>query len=341
MKKGVLTGSLFHTVRSQRITYGKDDIPYWDVWEGDMRIDVIIPVYRPGKELKELLERLERQTVKPDHIILINTEKALFDEAFSEEELYREYSGLVIRHISKKEFDHGGTRRMAVEMSEAEVFVLFTQDALPADTKVLENLTGKLQEGVAVSYGRQLPRKNSGILERISRDFNYPAESVVKGMKDMEKLGIKTFFCSNVCAAYRRDVYEKLGGFVEKTIFNEDMIYAGNAVKKGYLIQYAADARVYHSHDYSCMQQFHRNFDLGVSQAQHPEIFAAVPSESEGKKLVSVTVKKLADQGAYLMIPAFFMQCAAKYAGYLCGKKYRILPKSFILWASDNKSHWK
>ena len=102
-------------------------------------------------------------------------------------------------------------------------------------------------------------------------------------------MGIKTYFCSNVCAMYRRDVFRELGGFEKHTIFNEDMIFAARAVKAGWRIAYAADARVYHSHDYTAKEQFHRNFDNGVSQAQHPEIFAGVSSESEGVKLVKKT----------------------------------------------------
>ena len=47
-------------------------------------------------------------------------------------------------------------------------------------------------------------------------------------------MGIKAYFCSDVCAAYNRETYNKLGGFIKKTIFNEDMIYAGGLVKKGY-----------------------------------------------------------------------------------------------------------
>lgn len=66
-----------------------------------------------------------------------------------------------------------------------------------------------------------------------------------------------------MCAAYRQDIYEELGGFVKHTIFNEDMIYAAKAVEAGYAIAYAADARVVHSHNYTNGQQFHRNFDLG------------------------------------------------------------------------------
>ena len=42
---------------------------------------------------------------------------------------------------------------------------------------------------------------------------------------------------------YRRDIYLKMGGFVTKTIFNEDMIMAANMVQAGYQIAYAAEAK--------------------------------------------------------------------------------------------------
>ena len=38
-----------------------------------MEIDVIIPLYRPGKELFTLLDRLQSQTVPIGKIILMNT----------------------------------------------------------------------------------------------------------------------------------------------------------------------------------------------------------------------------------------------------------------------------
>ena len=67
------------------------------------------------------------------------------------------------------------------------------------------------------------------------------------------------------------------------------MIFAARAVKAGYKIVYEAKAEVVHSHNYTAIQQFHRNFDLGVSHAQYPEIFADVPPEGEGAKLVKKT----------------------------------------------------
>ena len=40
-------------------------------------IDVIIPTYKPNKEFIRLIEGLQTQTVVPNKIILMNTEKEL------------------------------------------------------------------------------------------------------------------------------------------------------------------------------------------------------------------------------------------------------------------------
>ena len=82
-----------------------------------------------------------------------------------------------------------------------------------------------------------------------------------------------------------------MGGFSAPCIFNEDMIFAGRAIKLGYSVAYVAEARVIHSHNYSAMQQFHRYFDNGVSQAMHPEVFRGIHSEREGGRLVKNTIK--------------------------------------------------
>ena len=308
-----------------------------------MDIDVIIPLYKPGKELFSLLELLNRQTVPVHQIILMNTEEKYFEQLiYGSRELDR-HKNVRVYHLSKREFDHGRTRRRGVQKSHAGIFVMMTQDAMPTDQYLLERLTAHLarDEEVAVAYARQLPGKDCGVLERFTRQFNYPAKSRIKSGEDLKELGIKTYMCSNVCAAYRRDVYEELGGFVRHTIFNEDMIYAAGAIKAGYCIAYEAEACVYHSHNYTNSQQFHRNFDLGVSQAEHPEVFAGISSESEGKKLVREATAYLKEQHLQKEIPHFYMQCASKYAGYLLGKHYRRLPRRLVLKFTDNREYWQ
>lgn len=306
------------------------------------KIDVVIPTYKPGKELFTLLERLHGQTIPINRILLMNTEEKYLEQLLYGTEFQDGFGKLVnVYHLSKREFDHGKTRHIAVQKSEADIFVMMTQDALPADNKLIEELVGALQkEQTAVAYARQLPKEDCHIIERYTRRFNYPDKSGVKTRADLDTLGIKTYFCSNVCAAYKRSVYDELGGFVRHTIFNEDMIYAAEAVKAGYGIAYVAEAKVLHSHNYTNRQQFKRNFDLGVSQAEHPEIFAHVSSEKEGKKMVSETFAWLWKSKKKHLCPYFFMQCASKYAGYFLGKHFRILPAFIIEKCTSNKQYW-
>ena len=306
-----------------------------------MDIDVIIPVYKPGKELFTLIDRLENQTVAIRQIILMNTEEKYFGQLVYGTRFPEQHKKVKVYHLSKREFDHGGTRRLGVKKTDATVFVMMTQDAMPADEYLIERLTAPLQGKVAAAYARQLPNESCNFTEKYVRSFNYPEKSFIKSLEDLPRMGIKTYFCSNVCAAYRREIYEELGGFVHHTIFNEDMIYAAGAMKAGWEIAYAADARVIHSHNYTNKQQFHRNFDLGVSQAQHPEVFAGVPSEAEGKKMVLHTAKYLWDNKMGIKIPGLIMQSASKYAGYLLGKRYASLPRSWVIAFSDNKEYWK
>ena len=250
---------------------------------------------------------------------------------------------LSVYHVTKEEFDHGATRNAGIELSDADVCVCMTDDALPYDRYLLERLCDALlkEETVAVAYAKQLPDRDCGIIEKYTRSFNYPEESRIKIKEDLPKLGIKTYFCSNVCAAYKRERYVSLGGFTRKTIFNEDMIFAANAMEHGYAVAYAADAKVIHSHNYSAREQFCRNFDLGVSQADHPEVFLTVRSEGEGIRLVKQTAGYLLKRRRGYLLPKLIWVSGLKYMGFFMGKRYKRLPEGLVRLCTMNKNYWK
>ena len=102
-----------------------------------LTVDVIIPTYRPGKRLLRLLDLLSRQSVLPGHIILMNTEEKYLKELYDEKELVMKFPRLKIRHLDKKQFDHGQTRNDGVTLSDTQAFLLMTQDALPKDTELI------------------------------------------------------------------------------------------------------------------------------------------------------------------------------------------------------------
>ena len=300
-------------------------------------VDVMIPTYKPGQEFAELLPRLLKQTYPIRSIRVVNTGKKFWNPAW--EQLSDK---IMVEHIQPSEFDHGGTRRAMAESSDADLLLFMTQDAMPYDNACVEHLVEKFSlPHVKAAYARQLPRDDCRTLERFTRGFNYPDESDIKDAGDLPKLGVKTFFCSNVCAMYDRRTYEELGGFVESTLFNEDMIYAGHLVQAGYAIAYAADAKVWHWHNYTAKDQLKRNFDLAVSQVDAGGLFTQVKSESEGIRLVKMTLRHFIKKGQFYYIPKIITQNGAKYIGYRLGKNYKKLPKKWILKISLNPWYWK
>ena len=307
------------------------------------KADVIIPTFKPGDKLEKLLRRLLEQSVPVGRVIIMNTEEKYWDAERFESLFEGEDTKLTVCHIRQSEFDHGRTRHEGILKSDADVCICMTHDCVPYDRNLVKELLEALDasERVAAAYARQLPAADCGVIERYTRDFNYPAVSRLKGKEDEDELGIKTYFCSNVCAAYKREIYRKLGGFIRKTIFNEDMIFAAKAMKNGYAVYYAADARVIHSHNYTASQQFHRNFDLAISQADNPDVFSGIRSEGEGIRMVKDTARWLVKTGHAYLVPKLVVDSGFKYLGYLAGKRYKKLPRKLAVKLSMNRNYWK
>lgn len=301
------------------------------------QIDVIIPTYRPDERVVLLVRRLLKQSRRPDHIYLVNTVSESFPK-----ELTEFTDEVIVTHIRPEQFDHGGTRHEAAMRSKAEFLLYMTQDAVPVGKDLIETLYRCFEdEKVGAAYARQLPAPDCHLIERYTRSFNYPPESCVKSAEDLPKMGIKTYFCSDVCAMYRRPIYESLGGFEEKMIFNEDMVMAAKIIQSGYKVAYAAEAKVIHSHNYSCMQQFKRNFDLAVSQTDFPQIFEEVKSENEGIRLVKETARYLIRIKKPWLIFSLVTKSGFKFLGYRLGKQYKKLPGQVIRRCTMNRRYWE
>lgn len=302
-----------------------------------MKVDAVIPAYKPGRDLRELVEKLLDQTVRLGRIIIINTDREFFDE--------KEYliaPAVEVVHITRHEFDHAGTRDMGLRLSDADYVLFMTMDAIPKDNYLVEKLLSGFRraDNIAVSYARQLPKKDCNRIEQITREFNYPAQSRVQTSDDIKELGIKAYFCSDVCAMYDTSIYRSLGGFKAPAIFNEDMVYAAGALDAGYAVSYCADALVYHSHNYTGRQYYRRNFDLGVSQADHPEIFERFNVKGTGMQLVRKSLAQICRRGTPADIIRLVYYSGMKYLGFRKGKNYHKLSLKSCLKHTSDKEYW-
>ena len=277
---------------------------------------MIIPTLNAEKELPALLEGLSAQTVQPDEVIVIDSESG--DRTVQ----IAEAAGAKVMTVRRKDFDHGKTRDTALQASSGDTVVFLTQDAVPADEHFLENLIRPLgEEKAAVATGRQLPKADATPMEKLVRAFNYPAESHIRSEEDVPRMGIKAFFCSDVCAAYSREIYQALGGFDYPLKTNEDMFYAAQAIRGGYRVAYAADAKVFHSHNFTLKEQYRRNKIQGYEIARHRDVLGDVSQESEGMKLVKSVSLGLLKQGRVISFLHFGLDCCARLLGSRAGRK--------------------
>ncbi len=280
------------------------------------KVTVIIPTLNAGNELPVLVDALTKQNCFVDEIIVVDSESDDGTIAFCK-------ANKIIRllQIARKDFDHGRTRDMAFRKSIGDIVVFLTQDVIPANPEFLGNLIAPLQDKtIAVSTGRQIAKNNATKMEQLVRAFNYPADSHIRTKNDIRLLGIKTFFCSDACAAYNREIYLKLGGFAYPLKTNEDMFFAATAIQRGYKIAYVAGAIVYHSHNLTLKEQYLRNYNQGYEIERHKELLNNVNPASEGVKLVKFVSKELLKHGHFLLFIYFGLDCCARLFGNKRGK---------------------
>lgn len=149
-----------------------------------MRVSLIIPTRNGGQSLRELFLALQKQSVKPDQILVVDSLSN--DDTL---DICRDFEAEVIQ-IEAIDFDHGGTRNLAVTKAMGQILVFMTQDAFFKDTECLKNLIEPLEEpSIAASFGRQVPKKDANPVEIFAKSFNYPPMSMIKGIDDLPKLG--------------------------------------------------------------------------------------------------------------------------------------------------------
>lgn len=303
-----------------------------------MKFTLLTPTLNAAPLWQNWIEAYQKQTLKANKVIVIDSSST--DQTVS----LAEQAGFFVHKIAKSDFNHGGTRNLAVKFVdvESEILVFMTQDALLADEFALENLLKPFSDPkVAAVCGRQLPHKEATPLAAHARLFNYPAESQLKSVGDIEWLGIKTVFMSNSFAAYRKSVFEELGGFPDNTILAEDMSLTAKMVLAGYKVAYCAEAQVHHSHNYTLKQEFQRYFDTGVFQAKEPWIQKKFGKASgEGKRFVLSELRYLS-QNAPLWIPIALCSTLCKFIGFKMGTAWNKLPKSWLPKLSMHSNYWK
>ncbi|AEG99600.1 glycosyltransferase family 2 protein [Klebsiella aerogenes] len=301
-----------------------------------MKYYIAIPTYNGGELWQQVVDNLRKNA--PENLLVQVIDSSSKDNTPQ----IAEEAGFDLLTIAGHDFNHGGTRNLAVERvnNQYDVVIFLTQDAIP-QPGFIENIVSVFNDDrVACAYGRQLPHDNANPLATHARMFNYPSKGYVCSAEDIPEMGLKTVFMSNSFSAYRLSIFNSLGGFPSDTILCEDMYFTAKAILNGYRVAYVANAIVKHSHNYNAIEEFKRYFDIGVFHKDEAWIRNKIGGAGgEGKKFIlsefSFLLKK-----APLWIPIACINNLMKIIGYKIGLQYTRLPKNLIKSLSMHKRYW-
>lgn len=317
------------------------------------KVDVIIPVCHGDKKLFKLLECLAMQTVIPEKVVLLNVETGWKEDSCEElqKQIYKYFGKyklfghklplqLEIVPVKEKKFDEGATRNTGANRTSSPFLLFMKQNAVPADTKLIEELLWSMESGAGVAWARHVTGPNAGVLKTYVNLYDYPSKSYVRTKDDISKYGVRTYRISNACAMYRRDVFENQGGFADRIIAGEGNLFGAGLLKDSGKIAYCAEAKVYYSESSNWMAQFRRKFDEGVSHAENSKVFKLGSEEKAGFKFGVAVLSYLVNQKYYMEIADFVGECLFKAAGYFLGRHHRFLKKSWIINLTNNHAYW-
>lgn len=216
------------------------------------RVSVALVTRNGVATLPVVLDAIDAQVVDAElEVVAVDSGSTDGSRELLEERAHR------VIGIRPEEFDHGGTRNLAVGHSTGDVVVLLVQDAVPVGPEWLAELVRPLDGDptVAAAFARQLPRPQADRLERWSLSRwvaagTSPRVSRIAGRDAFDRLSplerLDAAVLDNVCAAVRRSVWERHP--FRSAPIAEDLEWGMEVLLAGRGIAFAPAAAVVHSH---------------------------------------------------------------------------------------------
>lgn len=299
-----------------------------------LSVGLVIPTFNAEKHLEKNLKVIDQEQNK---VLVIDSNSS--DKTI---EIAKEYKCQI---STENNFNHGLTREKARKILNTDIIVFITQDAFIDSQESINRLVKPIKEGVAsITYGRQIPKKNSSIFESFPRSFNYPEVSNIRSIENLSKDGMFTFFCSNNFGAYLNEDLNEIGGF-EYILTGEDYVACTHLLLAGKKVAYVSKAIVEHSHYFTLSENFRQYFDKGFIRGERPYLQElAGNANRRGAKQTKLFFKKILKERPYLIFYAF-IETVAKFLGFKVGYYVGVYESNFSLkfkmFLSNQKYFWK
>lgn len=284
-----------------------------------MRVALAIPTYNAGEKFNEIAKRISTQKEWIEEILIVDS-----NSEDNTVEIANKY-GFTTNVIPRESFSHAGTRsEIAEKMYKLGYdFLIFMSHDVYLQTDAIKELLAfvKKNENIGVVRGRQEVDLNKGnLFEYFARKHNYDEFEKVYYKKDIPKYGIDTIYTSDAFSIYNLEALNSINYFGESKNVSEDMFAAHNLIQAGYGIGYAAKSKVYHTHNYSVVEEFNRYISIGKFYKDNDSWISLYgKTEKKGYILAVNEILFLIKKKKYILIPLSLIRNMAKFLGFRVG----------------------
>lgn len=231
-------------------------------------VTVAIPVYNGDRYLNEVLSAVRNQVFAQECELLV------IDSGSTDNSLnIAEEHGARIHRIAKKDFSHGGTRNLAMELATGDHVAFLTQDATPAHDRWLASLMEGFEQtaDVALVFGPHVCRPGASHMIKCEIESHFASwgngtainiqqlpNSTTGLVQYRQAPGRWTFF-SDVNGAVAKWAWKKIP--YRPVPYAEDQLLGREMLEAGFAKVFHPDARVLHSHQFPPLTFFRRYFD--------------------------------------------------------------------------------
>lgn len=210
-------------------------------------ISVVIRARNAARDLEKCLWHLKKQLLPPNHTL----ELIIVDNDSTDDTVFvaLSYNASIVT-IGKDQFTWGKALNIGIEKTNGYIVLLLSADACPVNQLWLTEMIKPFADpAVVVVYGRQIPRKDAGLDERVrlaekfgkkSEKFDFSNSNITKSARGM--------IISNACAAIRKSMWDQIK-YDENIEGGEEGPWTWQALKAGNAYVYQASAMVLHSHN--------------------------------------------------------------------------------------------
>ena len=201
---------------------------------GGQGISLILTVFNEEDSIIPLLTSVSGQTHKPDEVVIVDAGST--DRTRELINNFKKANGkkLPIRLIMERGANIPRGRNVAIKNAKHDL--IFSADAGTIfEKRWIEKLLKGFNEGCDIAVGEYVPAKPGSLAEEV----------ISTRFPDFSNVNSGNVIPSNRQAAYRKKVWDAVGGFPEELVRADDNVFFSIARQKGFKFYFTREAKVY------------------------------------------------------------------------------------------------